>query len=115
MDYEFQTSHSGKCWVDEFLDDLNDKEAKKAAWLLKLIQDAPRRENIPSRFFGKVTGSNGIWEAGVSFGQVEMRFLGFFDQGALWLNHAFKKKTQQLRQQDIELAENRKREFYRNR
>lgn len=112
MRYEFQTAHSGRSWVEDFLDSLSDKEAKKTYWLLKLLEVAPRREDIPSHYLKRVVHSDGIWEVRTSFSGTELRFLGFFHQNTFWINHAFKKKSQELKHQDIGLAEKRKKEFY---
>ena len=107
----FYRTQTGHCTVEEFLDTLSSKQAKKVSWVLKLIEELDR---VPSQYFEKLVNTDGIWEVRVQFGGNIFRLLGFLgDSMTLILNHAFTKKTQKTPAQDIALAENRKREHIR--
>jgi len=107
----FYRTETGKCYVKDFLDSLSSKEAQKVVWLLKLIEEL---ENIPGRYFKKLTGTDDIWEVRVDGRDKTYRILGFFDGNKIVvLNHAFNKKTQKIPKRDIEIAESRKRDYMR--
>lgn len=104
---------AGKCPVEEFLDSLNPKQAQKVTWTLKLIEDLP---SIPSQYFKKLVNTDDIWEVRIIYGNNIFRILGFFDGPKLVvLNHAFQKKTQKTPHHAIEMAEERKRDYFERR
>jgi phage-related protein len=105
----FYRSASGHCPVEVFLNSLTDKQAQKATWTLKLIEDMPV---VPVQHFKKLTNTDGIWEVRVSSAGSIFRLLGFFDgESMVILNHAFIKKTQKTPKQAITLAEKRKADY----
>ncbi len=105
----FYRSAFGHCPVEEFLDSLTDKQAQKATWTLKLIEDMPV---VPVRYFKKLVNTDDIWEVRVSSAGNIFRLLGFFDgESVVVLNHAFIKKTQKTPKQAIVLAEKRKTDY----
>ncbi len=105
----FYETDTGKSPVIDFLEDLPSKDAQKAAWVLKLIEELP---TIPSKFFKKLVNTNDIWEVRVASGKNIYRILGFFDgERLIVLNHAFQKKTQKTPKQAIKLAEQRKKDY----
>ncbi len=55
----FYRMESGRCPVEEFLDSLNSKQAKKVAWVLQLVEEL---EVIPVQYFKKLVASDDIWE-----------------------------------------------------
>ena len=67
---------SGKSPVEDFLESLSPKEAKKTTWILRLIEDLP---SIPKKYFKKLVNTDDIWEVRITFGKNTYRILGFFD------------------------------------
>ena len=107
----FYRTESGKCPVEEFLDSLPGKQAKKVTWVLRLIQEL---DVIPKQYFKKLTNTDDIWEVRIQFGNNIFRILGFFDESKLIiLNHAFAKKSQKTPKNDIKIAEQRKTDYLR--
>lgn len=51
--------------VEEFIDALSDKQARKVAWVFGLIEDV---NIIPSRYWKKLKNTYDIWEARIQFG-----------------------------------------------
>jgi phage-related protein len=109
----FYKTNSGACPVEEFLDSLDSKEARKVTWVLRLIEELPR---IPTQYFKKLVGTDDIWEVRVGSGRNLMRLLGFWDGSRLIvLVHAFHKKTQKAPERAIKIAEDRKRDYLQRR
>lgn len=95
----FYRTSSGRCPVEAHLDTLNDTQAAKITWVLRLIRET---EQIPVRYFTKLANTDDIWEVRVSAGKNIFRLLGFF-------------QTQKTPRKEILLAEKRKKEFLRRR
>lgn len=107
----FYRTDTGKCYIEDFLDSLSGKEAQKVVWVFKLIEEF---ENVPKRYFKKLVNTEDIWEVRVDGRDKTYRILGFFDGNKIVvLNHAFIKKTQKTPKRNIEIAENRKRDYIR--
>lgn len=107
----FYRAEAGKCYVKDFLDSLSGKEAQKVVWHFKLIEEL---ESIPKKYFIKLSNTDDIWEIRVNGKDKTYRIMGFFDGNTIVvLNHVFVKKTQKTPKRDIEIAENRKRDFMR--
>lgn len=97
---------NGKCPIEDFLDALNGKQAKKVTWVLQLIECM---ERVPAQYLKKLNGTNDIYEVRIQHGGDDFRFLGFFDGGALVImTNAFSKKSQKTPAQEIQLAEHRR-------
>jgi len=106
---EFYKTANGSSPVEEFLESLDDSQARKVLWVLRLVREL---NPIPSNYFTKLVNSDDIWEVRVQFGGNIFRLLGFFDGAKLIiLTHGFQKKTQKTPKQQIELAESRKRDY----
>ena len=106
----FYRMESGRCPVKEFLDSLSGKQAQKIAWVMQLVEEL---QIVPTRYFKKLTATNGIWEIRVSVATDIFRFLGFFDgSNVIVLNHAFQKKSQKIPSQEISTAETRRKEYF---
>lgn len=106
---EFYKTANGTSPVEEFLESLDDSQARKVLWVLRLVREL---NPIPSNYFTKMVNSDDIWEVRVQFGGNIFRLLGFFDCAKLIiLTHGFQKKTQKTPKQHIELAESRKRDY----
>ncbi len=106
----FYETASGACPVEEFLGELPPKQAQKATWVLRLIEELP---TVPSTYLKKLVSTDEIWEIRVASGNNIFRLLGFFDGPKLIvLNHAFQKKTQKTPLQAIKIAEDRKKDYF---
>lgn len=106
---QFYETETGNSPVIEFLEDLPPKEAQKAAWVLKLVEELPI---IPSKYFKKLVSTQDLWEVRIASGSNIYRILGFFDgETLIVLNHAFQKKTQKTPKHAIKIAEKRKKEY----
>ncbi len=107
----FYKTSGGRSPVRDFLETLPAKQAKKAAWVMGLVEEM---DNVPGQYFQKMVNTDDLWEVRVKIGSDIFRFLGFFD-GPKWvvLSHAFQKKTQKTPQQAIRLAEERKQDYFR--
>ena len=104
----FYRTPSGASPIEEFLDTLRPKQAQKITWVLNLIEDL---EVVPSQYFGKMPGTEDLWEVRVRAGSDNFRFLAFFDGANLVvLAHGFQKKSQKTPRRAIRVAEERKRE-----
>ena len=105
----FYTTPTGKVPVRELLDSLSAKEAKKITWVLNLIESIPI---VSQEYFKKLQNTDGIWEVRVQFGNNAFRLLGFIDNGKfVIMTIGFSKKTRKTPQQEIALAEQRKKEY----
>ena len=61
----FYKTVDGKCPIEDFLNSLSGKVAQKVTWVLSLLEDM---DIVPSSYFKKLTGSEGIWECRIQFG-----------------------------------------------
>ncbi|MCL5672991.1 MAG: type II toxin-antitoxin system RelE/ParE family toxin [Deltaproteobacteria bacterium] len=105
----FYKTQEGRCPIKEFLDSLGGKAAQKIVWVLNLLEDL---DNIPSLYFKKLTGSDGIWECRIKYGSNIYRILCFMlDNSNVVLTHGFIKKTQKTPVSEIERAEKYKSDF----
>lgn len=105
----FYRTQSGECPVEKFLDVLSAKQAKKVTWVLSLVESL---DIVPIQYFKKLDGTDDIWEVRVNFGNDTFRLLGFFDKGNLIvLTNGFAKKTQKTPLSEINLAEQRKKDY----
>lgn len=99
----------GDCPIEEFLDSLADKQVEKIAWVLRLIKSLDR---VPKQYFKLLINTEGIWEVRVQAGSDIFRLLGFFDGSqAIVLTNAFAKKSQKVPRREIELAQQRRKDY----
>ena len=106
---EFYKQQSGACPVEEFLDRLNGKQARKVAWVLDMVRTLPRP---PTRFFKKLVGTE-LWEVRAEYSGNAFRLLGFFDgDNLVILANGFAKKTQKTPKQEIDTAERRMKDYF---
>ncbi len=108
----FYKTANGKCPVQEFLDSLPGKVARKIVWVIKLLEDI---DMIPSFYFKKLVGTEEIWECRIQFGSNAYRIFGFFIGNMVVLTHGFVKKTQKTPVHEIERAVAYRRDFLRRR
>ena len=110
---EFYAKSSGKAPVKEYLNELPLKVRKKVLFVFSLIEEL---QIVPSKYWQKMVGTDGIWEARVEFESNIYRFLGFFHKGKLViLTNGFQKKSQKTPQNEIETAESYKEDYLRRR
>lgn len=106
----FYKSESGKSPVEELLDNLTAKQAKKVVWVLNMVEE---RVNVPSKYFKKMVNTDNLWEVRVNLGSNIFRILCFFDGfEIIILTHAFQKKTQKTPRQAIKIAEKRMKDYF---
>ena len=105
----FYTTKSGSSPVEDYLNSLSDKHAKKVAWVLRLVRDL---DFITKTYFKKLINTNDIWEVRIKSGSSSFRILCFFYKGnIIILTNGFAKKTQKTKIKEIKLSERRKKEY----
>ena len=105
----FYHKSDGECPVEEFLDALPSKTARKVVWVLNLAEDLDR---IPSRYFCKLADTNGVWEFRIKLGSNIFRVFAFWDDFRIVLTHGFVKKTQKTPSEQIQMAGNFKKDYF---
>lgn len=106
----FYKTKSNNSPVEDFLKSLPDKQAKKITWTLRVIRDL---EQVPTQYLKKLKSTDEIWEVRANIGNNTFRLLGFFDGPELIvLTSGFAKKSNKVPKQEIETAEQRKRDYY---
>lgn len=107
----FYKTESGKAPVKDFLSSLPDKLSKKLAWTLRAVREL---DPVPKQYFKKLTGTDDIWEIRATLGSDTFRLLCFFDGAELIIvTNGFAKKSQKIPKQEIRLAEERKKDYFR--
>ena len=102
------TTERGDSPLDEFLDRLDKKSRAKVAAHLSLLEE--QGPNLKRPYADIVRGK--IRELRIHFSSNQFRILYFFQvRDQVVLLHGFSKKTQQLKEKDIELAERRMEEW----
>ena len=98
------TTGRGDSPIDEFLDGLEKKTRAKVAAHLSLLEE--QGPNLKRPYADIIRGK--IRELRIHHSSNQYRILYFFQvRDQIILLHAFSKKTQQLKERDIELAERR--------
>jgi phage-related protein len=106
----FYTTERGDSPVDDFLDELDKKSRAKVAAHMSLLEE--QGPNLKRPYADVVRGK--IRELRIHHSSNHYRILYFFHlREQIVLVHAFSKKTQQLREKDIELAERRMEDWMR--
>ena len=105
----FYRKSDGECPLEEFLDLLPAKAARKVVWVLNLAENLDR---IPSHYFCKLTGTDDIWEFRIKSGSNIFRVFAFWDDSRIILTHGFIKKTQKTPREEIQMAENFKKDYF---
>ena len=105
----FYRTRKGECPVQDFLDSLPGKVAQKMTWVLKLVEDL---EVVPSTYFKKLVGTEGLWECRIQWGSDAYRLLCFFSTNSVVvLTHGFAKNRQKTPARELERAEAYRRDF----
>lgn len=106
----FYKLDSGKNPVIEFFDSLNGKQVQKITWVLELFEEM---SVVPKQYFKKLKNTDDIWEIRITFSGDIFRILGFFESNNNFvLTNGFIKKSQKTPQSEINLAEERKRNYF---
>jgi phage-related protein len=106
----FYTTERGDSPIDDFLDELDKKSRAKVAAYLSLLEE--QGPNLKRPYADGVRGK--IRELRIHHSSNQYRILYFFQlRKQIVLVHAFSKKTQQLKEKDIELAERRMEDWMR--
>lgn len=107
---QFYRTASGQCPVEEFLDSLESRQARKVTWVLQLIEEL---ERIPRQYFKRLSGTDGLWEIRVVTGGDAIRFLAFQDgENLVVLAHGFLKKSRKLPKGMIDTATLRRKDYF---
>lgn len=94
----------------DFFESLKPEVKKKFNWTLQVISTLDR---VPEKYFKHLTGSTGLYEIRVEVGSDIYRVFAFFDKGQLIiLVNGFQKKTQKTPQNELELAEKLKKQYF---
>ncbi len=109
---KFYKSPSGKCPIEDFLDSLSSKEVQKVTWVLNLVEEL---ERVSTKYLKQLTNTDGIIEIRIQIGKNNFRLLGFENNGTfIILTNGFKKKDQKVPKSEIELAQQRRKEYLEN-
>ena len=109
---KFYKLPSGKIPIIDFLDSLSTKEAQKVTWVLSLVEEV---ERISTKFYKQLKNTDGIIEIRIQIGKNNFRLLGFENNGTfVVLTNGFKKKDQKVPKSEIELAQQRRKEYLDN-
>jgi phage-related protein len=109
----FYRTANGSCPIEEFLDSLPAKAAQKAVWMLSLLEDM---DIVPSLYFKKLAGTDGIWECRIAYGSNVYRLFCFFaGHSVVVLTHGFVKKSQKTPRAEIERAETYRNDYLKRR
>lgn len=99
-----------KNYFEDFYEDQTDKVKKKIIWTLKVIEEIDR---IPEIYLIHLKNTTGLYEIRVQVGNNIFRIFCFFDlDNIVVVGHGFQKKTQKTPKQQIERAEQIKKEYY---
>lgn len=110
FDLVLYTTERGDSPIDEFLDGLDKKSRAKVTAYLSLLEE--EGSNLRRPYADVVRGK--IRELRIHYSSNQYRVLYFFHvRDQIVLVHAFSKKTQQLKEKDIELSERRREDWLR--
>jgi phage-related protein len=105
----FYRTLNGRCPVEEFLNELSDKQTRKITWVLRLIRDI---DKISTEYFKKLINTDDICKVRIHQDKLSIRILGFFHKNNfIILTNGFVKKSQKTPANEIRLAEVRKKEY----
>jgi phage-related protein len=106
----FYTAERGDSPLDDFLDGLDKKSRAKVAAYLSLLEE--QGPNLKRPYADIVRGK--IRELRIHYSSNQFRIFYFFQMfDQIVLVHALSKKTQQLKKQDIDLAQKRMEDWMR--
>ena len=99
-----------KNYFEDFYENQSDKVKKKIVWTLRVIEEI---DQIPEIYLKHLSDTTGLYEIRIQVGNNIYRIFCFFDLGnIIVVGHGFHKKTQKTPKQQIERAEQIKKEYY---
>ena len=99
-----------KDYFEKFYDNQTMKVQRKILWTLKIIEDIDR---IPEIYLKYLKNTSGLYEIRVQVGSNIFRIFCFFDiNNIVVIGHGFQKKSQKTPKQQIERAEQIRKEYY---
>lgn len=99
-----------KDYFEKFYDEQTEKVQRKILWILKVIEEIDR---IPEIYFKHLKNTSDLYEIRVQVGSNILRIFCFFDKDNLIvIGHGFQKKSQKTPKQQIQRAEQIKKEYY---
>jgi len=99
-----------KNYFEKFYDQQTEKVQKKILWTLRIIEEL---ERIPEVYMKYLKNTSGLYEIRIQVGNNIYRIFCFFDiDNLVVIGHGFQKKSQKTPKQEIERAEQIKREYY---
>ena len=99
-----------KDYFEKFYDQQTEKVQKKILWTLRIIEEV---ERVPEVYLKYLKNTSGLYEIRAQAGSNIFRVFCFFDiDNLVVIGHGFQKKSQKTPKQEIERAEQIKREYY---
>ena len=99
-----------KDYFEKFYEKQTEKVQRKIIWTLRIIEDL---ERIPETYIKHLKNTSGLYEIRVQVGNNIYRIFCFFDiDNLVVVGHGFHKKSQKTPRQEIERAEQIKKEYY---
>ena len=99
-----------KNYFEKFYDNQTIKVQRKILWTLRIIEDIDR---IPEIYLKHLKNTPGLYEIRVQVGNNIFRIFCFFDiDNIVVIGHGFQKKSQKTPKQQIEKAEQIRKEYY---
>ena len=99
-----------KNYFEKFYDNQTIKVQRKILWTLRIIEDIDR---IPEIYLKHLKNTSGLYEIRVQVGNNIFRIFCFFDiDNIVVIGHGFQKKSQKTPKQQIEKAEQIRKEYY---
>jgi phage-related protein len=71
----FYKLDNNRCPIQDLLDSLQGKVARRVVWMLKLLEDL---DSIPEKYFKKLESTKYIWECRIRVASNSYRILCFF-------------------------------------
>ena len=105
----FYATEAGVKPAEDFLVSLEPAPRAKVVRTLELLRTLPF---VPSKFWKKMQGAEGLWEVRVEYAGNIYRILACTDKGnRVILLHGFQKKSQKTPRQEMAVAEQRKKHY----
>jgi phage-related protein len=99
-----------KDYFEKFYDNQTIKVQRKILWTMRIIEDIDR---IPEIYLKHLKNTSGLYEIRVQVGSNIFRIFCFFDiDNIVVIGHGFQKKSQKTPKQQIEKAEQIRKEYY---
>jgi len=99
-----------KDYFEKFYEKQSLKVKKKILWTLKIIEEL---DQIPEIYLKHLKNTSGLYEIRIQVGSNIFRIFCFFDiDNIIVIGHGYQEKSQKTPKQQIERAEQIKREYY---